>query len=552
MGRRRREDENVLPPEPEDLDEGGENEAFHRVEEHFKIPSLFANASSLGMNVTPKNGTPTPPPRFLAGDLDEVNAGPAPGTSPFFGGSPQTYRIRVQRRGSDGVQLDLGHMAPTAGQEQLISEYKKPGTYTLTLVDDFGEPQAKSRVINIPPDHPGFAKLQAEASSAALPPIPVSSGLPPEVMEMIKKQIEAMERRAENAERMLQEERAQIVRDREALIQERLAVTNQSMNSVVEIQEKVFERGQRREDANSLQLVAMFQSNAARDQAQWAHQLALMERKAEIENEKLKIDRDREVARFAAEREREQQRWDREKEEIRMREDRIRQDAEEKNELQREFFRQMTSVQSKQADPLSQFSQTFEKMAPMMDFFRGGDKKEGEEAPAQPKGLIEVIGAVAQMWIASQTNLQQTAIQTQAQLQAARLPQIPQDDEEEYEDEEEIEDSGVAVEEVPPVVLTPAQVASERAKDLEPKVCKAARKTLRTLVADLTATKDTQSDWFAKITMALTTEPAVGPYLTAVGIRTAALEAGGEPSLVDLFIATLDNTGLVPFSVPRT
>lgn len=101
----------------------------------------------------------------------------------------------------------------------------------------------------------------------------------------------------------------------------------------------------------------MFQSNAARDQAQWAHQLALMERKAEIENEKLRSSASAKCRgwRLNANASSNNGMIGRRRNPDARKPDP--QDAEEKNELQREFFRQMTSVQSKQADPLSQFSE---------------------------------------------------------------------------------------------------------------------------------------------------------------------------------------------------
>lgn len=562
MARRRIVDDTALPPEPEDDVE---------IEEPFRMPNLFGGASqTVSSNGTqqrtshPRPATP-PPSYFSTEDDDELEAPqtyrreeivePTNLESPFFSGQPANYRVKVQRRGTDGTIEDLGHLAINAGDEQLIQTYQRPGSYLLSLVDDLGVLRSKTpRVINLSPEHPAFRRLQAaqtQTSSSSSSPV-----IPNELLEMMKSTIEASQRREAELTRLLREQEEKVSRERAQMAQERIRMAEQSLTSGFELQSQLIERAQKREDMGQMQIVAVMQQAATAQQAAMMQQLEILKHEGTLERERIKAQADMERLRWEKEKEDARLRADADREREREREDRLREDAKHQLEIYREHQRAMETVRGKQQDTLGNLTSSYEKISPLLELFRGKDSEPAE--PAQPKGLMDVVAMGIQSFMAMQAELQKTQMILAAN--AGRPPQIPQqmgpeeDDGYEYEDEE-AEEAPQAVHGqviVPPSSpMTAAQIANERAKDIDIKTCKSARRALRTLVEELDKVKAEQGKWPGLIMAAVSTEPAIVAYVTAVGLHTAALEAGADMDFANLIIAAINNTGALPASIPR-
>jgi hypothetical protein len=489
----------------------------------------------------------------------ESNGVSTGGVIPMWDGAGRagaSTRLRIQRVTMDGTTEDLGYLPKEAGQEALVTRFPRAGVYNVIPVDEFGRGLRPDpyRIV-IPEDHPALKAAHA-ATAAGTPYVPPAAAITPEIIDILRAQIAEANRRADAAMEAMGRMQDQLVSERDKLSQERLSLAVQNTSAAIDTQAQLIDRAQKRDDAMTIQAQQLFQLQQQAMQDAFTRQLALITAQQDSERARSEHSLTMERERIAAE-----------KEEIRRREERDRAEAKEKAESDRQafeerlqqnqlFFDKLSSIQRKNEDPITALTNTVERLAPMAGVLQNllGIKGGGEDAtPAAPKSLAEVVGGLAQTYLLSQ--IEMAKVTANMQIASQHQHQLPMHEEEEYEDdEEEADEAGpnqVSAPAAPavPQNLTMEEVIADRAKDVPPQIQKAARKGLRAIMDDLKKTDP--SEWVPKIIAGLQGVPESVVYLRAVGIRTSCLEAGASEDLAARVVATIDNTGLVPFEIPR-
>tara|TARA_Y100000004_G_scaffold106505_1_gene119541 strand:- start:38 stop:1234 length:1197 start_codon:yes stop_codon:yes gene_type:complete len=382
----------------------------------------------------------------------------------------------------------------------------------------------------------------------------------------------------------MEAERSQISRERMELAEERTALATNAAMGVQSVAERMMQSDQARQDQINTTLTGLFQQ-----------QLQMMQAQAEADRQRARqrLDEMKQEQSFQMERERDRLAREREKERDwheRKEKERIRQMEKERDESKiRERLRKSEMEASLQrerehAERMMQMSKTDTGMGgvkkllgefgmkptDVLDLIRGdGDTDNATIGTTIVKGITEVgksFAEAAKANVEAQASVQASQLQAQAQVAQLQAIQQMQEGGEMYDDEDfEVETPQLPDNQMPtnsirnpdtarafsadPMPQAEAAPAAPPKVDLPLPVLRKARKATRELLEACQNVPKEQ--WEGIITEGVIAETSIIQYMQAATIRRALRECGASENFAAQMIDAINQSGLVPDSIPR-